>query len=283
MVGYGSMLLESFVAIMAMIAAASLPPGQFFAINSKMTPEWITAARVPGHAPPRCSRWPRGSARRRSWRARADRRRSPSGMASIFGGVVRRRSRRSALVPLRGHVRGAVHPDHARRGNARRPLPAAGRAGPGLAAPGGDRLGREHRHERAVRRGVGVLPGRRASLDPRGGIRALWPLFGLSNQLLAGTALAIATTILVRTGRARYAWVTAAPLAFLLTVTMTAGVQLIASRDPSLGLPRQSGGSRAHAGRGVQRALDAVVAARVPVPGRHGRRLGGAPVRWRVL
>src|SRR5262245_65750015 len=42
MVGYGSMLLESLVAVLAMIAAASLPPGQFFAINSRMTPEWIT-------------------------------------------------------------------------------------------------------------------------------------------------------------------------------------------------------------------------------------------------
>jgi carbon starvation protein len=72
-------------------------------------------------------------------------------------------------------------------------------------------------------------------VDPHGGIRALWPLFGLSNQLLAGTALTIATTILIRTDRARFAWVTGVPLAFLLTVTMTAGVQLIASPDPALG------------------------------------------------
>jgi carbon starvation protein len=109
-------------------------------------------------------------------------------------------------------------------------------------------------------------------LDPRGGIRVLWPLFGLSNQLLAGTALAIATTILVRTGRARYAWVTAAPLAFLLLVTMTAGLQLIGSRDPSLGFlaKARAPGARRRRGRGG-----------VPRPRRDGFGLVGAPVASR--
>jgi carbon starvation protein len=98
-------------------------------------------------------------------------------------------------------------------------------------------------------------------LDPRGGIRVLWPLFGLSNQLLAGTALAIATTVLVRTGRARYAWVTAAPLAFLLTVTMTAGVRLIASPDPSLGFLAKAAAPGAHPVEAVNARVDAIVAA----------------------
>jgi carbon starvation protein len=72
-------------------------------------------------------------------------------------------------------------------------------------------------------------------MDPKGGIRALWPLFGIANQLLAATALVIATTILVRTGRARFAWVTGLPLAWLLAVTLTAGVQKIAHPDPRIG------------------------------------------------
>jgi carbon starvation protein len=97
-------------------------------------------------------------------------------------------------------------------------------------------------------------------LDPRGGIRVLWPLFGLSNQLLAGTALAIATTVLVRTGRARYAWVTAAPLVFLLIVTMTAGVQLIASPDPALGFLAKASAPGAHPAEAVNARVDAVVA-----------------------
>jgi carbon starvation protein len=72
-------------------------------------------------------------------------------------------------------------------------------------------------------------------LDSHGGVRALWPLFGIANQILAATALAIVTTILVRTGRGRYAWVTGLPLAWLLIVTMTAGVQKIAHPDPRIG------------------------------------------------
>jgi carbon starvation protein len=72
-------------------------------------------------------------------------------------------------------------------------------------------------------------------LDPNGGIRALWPLFGIANQLLAATALTIATTLLIRTGRARFAWVTGLPLAFLLAVTMTAGAQYIFHPNPTIG------------------------------------------------
>jgi carbon starvation protein len=96
--------------------------------------------------------------------------------------------------------------------------------------------------------------------DPRGGIRALWPLFGLSNQLLAGTALAIATTLLVRTGRGRYAWTTAAPLAFLLTVTMTAGFQLIGSRDETLGFLAKASAPSVNAVEAWNARLDALVA-----------------------
>jgi carbon starvation protein len=56
-----------------------------------------------------------------------------------------------------------------------------------------------------------------------GGIDTIWPMFGIANQLLAVVALAIATTIIVNLGRTRYAWVTAAPMAFLATTTLRAG------------------------------------------------------------
>jgi carbon starvation protein len=242
MIGYGAMLMESFVAIMALIAACVLTPGVYFSINAPAgllgTTVQSAAAAVQGWgftvAPAELTalaqRIGETSILSRTGGA-------PSlaiGMAHIFSNVfggsamalwyhfaimfealfilttvdAGTRVGRFMLQDLLGHV---FEP-----------------------------LGRRSWYPAIVTTSVVFVAMwgyflYQGVIDPLGGINSLWPLFGIANQLLAAVALCVATTVFVRMGKARYSAVTLVPLTWLVIVTMTAGWQKLFADDPKLG------------------------------------------------
>ena len=243
-VGYGAMLMESFVAIMAMIAACMLQPGVYFAVNS---PAGVVGT-TPAAAVATISGWG-----------------FPVSVADM-----------STLAKDVGEQTLFY-----RTGGA--PSLALGMAaifakgGGGQAVLGfwyhfaimfealfiltiiaaGTRVGRFMLHDLVAqfsaptaKKMTGIVGVNIVSVlvvaawgyflvqgvrDPLGGINSLWPLFGISNQLLASVALCVATTILLKMHGPKYLWITCAPLVWLLAATFTAGWQKIFAPEPALG------------------------------------------------
>jgi carbon starvation protein len=242
LVGYGSMLLESLVAIMAMIAAALLDPGVYFAINSPLA----ALGGAPDAAVATLSGWgfPVTVAQMNALATEVGEATlfartggAPSlavGMASILSGVFG-----STLIALWYHFAIMFEAVFILT-----TLDAGTRVGrfmlqealSHLWAP----LGRTSWYPSVIVSSALVVAAWGYFLyvgviDPYGGINILWPLFGISNQMLAGIALAVVTAILLKGRQARHAWITALPLAWLAIVTTTAAWEKLGSANPKIG------------------------------------------------
>src|SRR6059058_5939827 len=241
-IGYGGMLTESFVGVMAMIAACTLDPGVYFAMNT--TPAALAQASqalgqagfvvTPDVMGELASRMGETTLIARSGGA-------PSlavGMAQIFA---------SATSVLGGKTLTALWYHFAIMFEALfilTTIDTGTRVGrfmlQEIVGHVWPRFGETSWYPSVIAASAVVVAGwgyflYQGVVDPLGGINSLWPLFGISNQLLAAVALCVGTTILIKMGRQRFAWVTLAPLAWLVAVTMTAGWQKVFSADPRLG------------------------------------------------
>src|SRR5450759_4766775 len=244
MIGYGGMLMESFVALMALIAASILDPGLYYAMNA---PAGIVGATVQTAAqgvanlgfPITADQLSAAAAAVQEKTLVARTGGAPTlavGMSEILSGIFGAGGALKAvwyhfaimfealfiLTTVDAGTRVARFMLQDTLGNIYKPL---GRVSwkPGLWGTSAVVV---------LAWGYFLWTGVN---DPLGGIYQLFPLFGIANQLLAAVALALATTLLIKSGKARYAWVTLVPLAWDAAVTLTASWYKVFSGDPTLG------------------------------------------------
>jgi carbon starvation protein len=243
MIGYGAMLMESFVAVMALIAAAVLDPGLYYAMNA---PAGVLGTTVESASQAVAGLGFTISPADLAAAAKAVEESTlvartggaPTlavGMSQIFSEVVGGEGMKAfwyhfaimfealfILTTVDAGTRVGRFMLQDMLGNVWKPM---GRVNwkPGIWLASA-----------VVVAGWGYFLYAGAT-DPLGGINQLFPLFGIANQLLAAIALTVATTLLIRTGRLRWAWVTGAPLALTVAVTFTASWQKVFSADPRVG------------------------------------------------
>jgi len=270
-VGYGAMCLESLVAIMAIIAACTMDSGVYFSMNVKGEPA-ATVAKVSAAGFPVTTEQMDGLAKEVGEHTLFGRTGGAAtlavGMTQIFGKFTNGRwldlwyhfavmfEALFILTTIDAGTRVGRYILQDFLGHLWKPLGDTHRLAPNLFASllvvGGW--------------GLFLIQGVR---DPLGGINSLWPLFGIANQMLAAIALCLATTILLkmqlvsrvegresRAGRPAFAFITLVPLAWLVAVTFTAGVEKIWHSDPKIGFLAQAHGL-ADKMPALQQAVDA--------------------------
>ena len=248
LVGYGSMLMESFVGVMAMVAACALEPGVYFAINSPAGIVGATAdeaaSTISGWGFPLDPGVMHQLARSVGEETLLNRTGgAPSlavGMAHIFSRTLGGES----LLGIWYHFAIMFEAlfiltvlDAGTRVGRFMVQELLGRVVPGLAHTGS---WTSTLVTSAVIVGAWGYFLYQGVLDPLGGINSLWPLFGIANQILASVALVVATTILIKMGKRRYLWVTLVPMAWLVTVTLTGSWQKIFHESPRIGFLAQA-------------------------------------------
>jgi len=242
MIGYGGMLLESFVAIMAMVAATVLDPGVFFAINSPAgivgSDAAIAVATISSWGFPVTVEQMETLARQMGEATLFARTGgAPSlavGMASIFGSAFGQ-----GMLAMWYHFAIMFEAIFILT-----TLDAGTRVGrfmlQDMLGNIWPKLGQTSWYPSVLLTSALVVAGWGYFLyigviDPNGGVNILWPLFGIANQMLAAIALCVATGILVKSGRLKYVWVTAVPLAWLVLITTWASFEKIMSTDTRVG------------------------------------------------
>jgi carbon starvation protein len=248
LVGYGAMVTEMLVALMAIIAASALPPGQYLAINSPINPRDPVAVeaqirKINSYGPiyqVSAGQMERLAADLQEPTIIGRTGGAPTfavGMASMFAKVIPGRTALSLwyhfaimfealfiLTTLDAGTRVGRFILQDLLGQVWKPLGHTGNWLGNITATG----------LLVAAWGYFLYQG---AIDPEGIAKSLWPLFGISNQLLAVIAFCLGTTLLIKSGKARYCWVTLVPLVFLTTVTFSAGWMKIFSPQAAGFLP----------------------------------------------
>jgi carbon starvation protein len=247
-VGYGAMITEMLVGVMALIAACVMQPGEYFAINLKGSPAEVTSTVSALGFPVTEAHMAQLAASVGEHTMIGRTGGAPTfamGMAHMFSGV------------FRGHAAMALWYHFAIMFEAMfilTTIDAGTRAGRFVVQDLLSYLWKPLGRTRSVPASClasAVFVGAwgwflyQGVVDPLGGINALWPIFGIANQLLAAIALSLGATVLIKMERTRYLWVPLLPLCWLLSVTMTAGWMKIFSPDPKLGFLSAATGLRA--------------------------------------